>query len=143
MRVSTQHPLTALRLREPASSALCDSICANAESSPAPDTLRFERRTASSPPSRARQIEAARIGAGALFAACSRPPCRYPRTMRSPALIAAAIVIFAVAVALIGEALSFSSAAYLAALVIGLLAISMIDRDRFWGADLRRTRAPR
>lgn len=63
--------------------------------------------------------------------------------LRSSVLIASAIVVVAVAVALIGEALAFGSARLLAALVIGLLAVSLIDRDRFWAADLRRTRSPR
>jgi membrane associated rhomboid family serine protease len=63
--------------------------------------------------------------------------------VRSPVLIVVATVIVAGVIALIGETLSFSSAAYLAAFVIGLLAISLLDRDRFRGADLRRTRAPR
>ncbi len=58
--------------------------------------------------------------------------------MRSLVLVFAAMVVLAVGIALIGEALSFGSAAYLAAFVIGLLAVSLIDRDRFWGADLLR-----
>lgn len=63
--------------------------------------------------------------------------------MRSPVLVVAATVIVDGVIALISEALSFGSAVYLAAFVIGLLAISLIDRDRFWDADLRRTRPPR
>lgn len=58
--------------------------------------------------------------------------------MRSPVVIVSAIVVVSVAIALVGETFSFGSAAYLAALVIGGLGVSLIDRDRFWGADLRR-----
>jgi len=63
--------------------------------------------------------------------------------MRSPVLIVAATVVLSVTIGLIGEALEFGSAAYLAALVIGSLAVSLIDRDRFWGADLLRDAARR
>ena len=60
--------------------------------------------------------------------------------MRSPVLIAAVTVVVAVTIAVIGEALNFGSGAYLAAVVLGILAVSLIDRDRFWAADLRRER---
>ena len=63
--------------------------------------------------------------------------------MRSPVLIVAAIVVVSVTVALIGEALALGSVAYLAALVIGSVAVSLIDPDRFWGADLLREAARR
>jgi hypothetical protein len=57
--------------------------------------------------------------------------------MRSPLLIGAAAVAVAVLIAVIGAALEFGSAAYLGALVLGILVVSLIDRDRFWAADLR------
>ena len=58
--------------------------------------------------------------------------------MRSPYLIAAAAALVGVAIGIIGNALSFDGGAYLVALLVGMLLVSLIDRDRFWGADLRR-----
>lgn len=66
---------------------------------------------------------------------------RFRRDDALASLIAAAAVVVAVVLALIGEALSFGDGADLAALVIGMLVVSLIDR--FWAADLRRTRSPR
>ncbi len=53
------------------------------------------------------------------------------------ALTVLAVIAVGLAVALIGEALDFGGLAYLAALVVGLLLVSLTDRDRFYLRDLR------
>lgn len=40
----------------------------------------------------------------------------------------------------LGRELGFSPVAYLAALLVVMFAISLLDRDRFYAADLRRRR---
>lgn len=53
-------------------------------------------------------------------------------------LIGAAIVVVALAIVLLGEALNLGGVYYLVAFFIGLFVIGLTDRDRFYGADLRR-----
>jgi hypothetical protein len=64
-------------------------------------------------------------------------------SMRSLLLIGAAAITVGVSIGLVGKALDFGSAAYLAALVVGVLVVSLVDRDRFWAADIRRQRRER
>jgi len=54
--------------------------------------------------------------------------------MRSPILLILAGLAIAAVAAVIGQALDFGGLAWLLALVVVMLAISAVDRERFYGA---------
>ena len=52
-------------------------------------------------------------------------------------VIAAAMVVVGFAITLIGEALDFGGLAWLGALLVGLLLVSLVDREYFYGPSER------
>lgn len=53
--------------------------------------------------------------------------------MRSPLLLISAGLVIATVGALVGDALDFGGLAWIVALVVMMLAISVLDRERFYG----------
>lgn len=57
--------------------------------------------------------------------------------MRSPVLLGIATVAIAIAIGLAGSALALQGPAWIGALLIGMLLVSLVDPQRFYSADPR------